>query len=126
MLRQFGSRGEVRRRPFGSGRVDEDDQGTRSRNTAALSLYVECRLRIACHAFIPLREKCLDSSSTRISSGPSEVQEWLKEGFSFYLVSPLSVFESVCEASTVGYIYFIILSFHFELSYFVNICYIFH
>ena len=31
----------------------------------------------------------------------------LKERFSFYFVSLLSVFESLCEDSTVGFIYFI-------------------
>ena len=63
--------GEVRRRPFASGRVDEDEQSTQSRDTGALSLYVECRSWIAWRAFVLLREKGLDSSSTRVSSGPS-------------------------------------------------------
>ena len=71
VLRRFGSRGEVRHRPFASGRVDEDNRGTRSRDTGAFSHYVECRSRIAWRAFVPLQEKRLDSSSTRNSSRPS-------------------------------------------------------
>ena len=51
VLRRFGSCGEVRRQPFASGRVDEDDQSTQNHYTGALSLYVECCSWIAWHAF---------------------------------------------------------------------------
>ena len=59
VLRRFGSRGEVRCRPFASGRVVEDVLITQSHYTGALSLYVECRSRIAWRTFVPLREKRL-------------------------------------------------------------------
>ena len=55
----------------------------------ALSLYVECRPLNAWCAFVPLREKRLNSSSTKISSRPSSVQEWLKGGFFFLFCFPV-------------------------------------
>ena len=71
VFRRFGSCGEVRHRSFASGWVDEDEQSARSCYAGALSIHVECHSRIAWHASVPLQEKRLNSSYTRISSGPS-------------------------------------------------------